>query len=274
MNKKINKERLTITMGQDVLEALDKYIDGDKIRNRSHAIEYIVSRHLGTGVSTCVILAGGSPDQSIKPLLRIKNRPVIAYAIESLRQAGIHKLIMVINAENQDIKKYLGDGSQWKMKIIYVEDSVGQGTSHALMLAREHIKTTFLLLYGDVLADIDLQEFIHYHKALNNVAASLAVTACTNPSHYGVTELQGHYILRLIEKPLSYHKTNLVFAGIAVCEPKLFDYLARADKKPDLTRDILPDLAHRGQIGGYPFSGKWFDVSYPEEYERARQEWI
>lgn len=274
MNKKINKERLTITMGQDVLEALDKYIDGDKIRNRSHAIEYIVSRHLGTGVSTCVILAGGSPDQSIKPLLRIKNRPVIAYAIESLRQAGIHKLIMVINAENQDIKKYLGDGSQWKMKIIYVEDSVGQGTSHALMLAREHIKTTFLLLYGDVLADIDLQEFIHYHKALNNVAASLAVTACTNPSHYGVTELQGHYILRLIEKPLSYHKTNLVFAGIAVCEPKLFDYLAQADKKPDLTRDILPDLAHRGQIGGYPFSGKWFDVSYPEEYERARQEWI
>ena len=125
-----------------------------------------------------------------------------------------------------------------------------------------------------MLADIDLQEFIHYHKALNNVAASLAVTACTNPSHYGVTELQGHYILRLIEKPLSYHKTNLVFAGIAVCEPKLFDYLARADKKPDLTRDILPDLAHRGQIGGYPFSGKWFDVSYPEEYERARQEWI
>lgn len=274
MDKKINKERLTITMGQDVLEALDKYIDGDKIRNRSHAIEYIVSRHLGTGVSTCVILAGGSPDQSIKPLLRVKNRPIVAYAIEALRQAGIHKLIMVINAENQDIKKYLGDGSQWKMNIIYVEDTAGQGTSHALLLARAHIKDTFLLLYGDVLADIDIQEFIHYHKALDNVAATLAVTACTNPSHYGVTELQGHYVLRLIEKPLSYHKTNLVFAGIAVCEPKLFDSLVQTDKKPDLTRDVLPDLAHRGQIGGYPFSGKWFDVSYPEEYERAREEWI
>ncbi len=271
MGKKNNKERLTITMRQDVLEALDKYIDGDKIRNRSHAIEYIVSRHLGTGVSTCVVLAGGSPDQSIKPLLRVKNRPVVAYAIELLRQAGIHHLIMVINSGNLDIKKYLGDGSQWKMNITYVEDVAEQGTSHALQLARDYIKGTFLLLYGDVLVDIDLQEFIRYHRTLRNVSATLAVTACTNPSHYGVTELQGNYILRLIEKPLSYHKTNLVFSGVAVCEPRLFDYL---DKKPDLTRDILPDLAHRGQVGGYPFSGKWFDVSYPEEYSRAREEWV
>ncbi|MFA5995969.1 MAG: sugar phosphate nucleotidyltransferase [Patescibacteria group bacterium] len=274
MIKKVGKDRLTITMSEDVLSKLDKYIDGDKIRNRSHAIEYIVSHHLGTDVSTCVILAGGSPDQSIKPLLRIKNRPIIAYTIELLRQANIRNIIMVINSDNQDIKKYLGDGSQWKVAITYIEDKSGQGTAVALKLAQQYITGSFLLLYGDVLVNIDLQEFIQYHKALDRVAATLAVTACTNPSHYGVTELQGHYILRLIEKPASYNKSNLVFAGLAICEPQLFDYLLQPEKRSDLTRDILPDLAHRGQIAGYPFSGKWFDVSYPEEYERARQEWI
>ncbi|MBI2427131.1 MAG: hypothetical protein HYV34_04765, partial [Candidatus Kerfeldbacteria bacterium] len=45
--KKRLKERLTITMRQDILEALDRTIDGEKIRNRSHALEYIVSRYVG-----------------------------------------------------------------------------------------------------------------------------------------------------------------------------------------------------------------------------------
>jgi NDP-sugar pyrophosphorylase family protein len=136
------------------------------------------------------------------------------------------------------------------------------------------VKDTFLLLYGDILVDIDLQEMVRFHKDLDNIIMTLGVAACTDPSFYGVAELQGYRILRLIEKPESYNKTNLVFAGVAVCEPELFNHLEKLDKKPYLTRDILPDLAHRGQIGGYPFAGKWFDVSHPEEYDRAQQEWV
>lgn len=274
MTKKIGKERLTITMRQDVLEALDQYIDGDRIRNRSHAIEYIVGHHLGAGISTCVILAGGQLNQSVKPLLRIKNRPVIAYTIELLRQANIRNIVMVINSMHQDIKKYLGDGSQWKVNITYIEETESIGTTHSLSLARSHVKDTFLMMYGDILVDIDLQDLVRFHKDLDNIVGTLAVTACTEPSFYGVTELQGHRVLRLIEKPESYKKTNLVFSGVAVFEPSIFQYLEKIDKKPYLARDILPDLAHRGQIGGYPFSGKWFDVSHPEEYDRACQEWI
>ncbi len=271
--KKIGKDRLTITMRKDVLAALDQYIDGDSIRNRSHAIEYIVGRQLGAGITTSVILSSGKEEQSLKCLLRIQNRPVIAYTIELLRQANVRNIIMVINAKCQEIKKYLGDGSQWKVNIRYIEEADGCGTAHSLALARAFVQDTFLLMYGDVLADIDLQEFTRFHRDLDHTVMTLAVAACTNPSLYGVAELQGNRIYRLIEKPPAYDKSNLVVAGVAVCEPRIFDYLPDKCTNKYLARDILPDLAHRGQIGGYPFTGKWFDVSHPSEYERAQREW-
>lgn len=274
MAKKVGKERLTITMRKDILSSLDQYIDGETIRNRSHAIEYIVGRHLGAGINTCVILASGKEEQSIKCLLRIHNRPVIAYTIEMLRQANIRNIIMVINAKCPDIKRYLGDGSQWKVNIKYIEEEEGCGTAQSLAQVRDIVKETFLLIYGDVLADLDLQELTRFHRDMDHVVMTMALTACTNPSLYGVAELQGNRIYRLIEKPPSYNKTNLVVAGIAVCEPRLFDFVPEKCADKYLARDILPDLAHRGQIGGYPFTGKWFDVSHQSEYDRALQEWI
>lgn len=273
MAKRVGKERLTITMRKDVLQSLDRFIDGDTIRNRSHAIEYIVGRYLGAGISTCVILAAGKTDQTTKTLLRINNRPVVAYAIESLRQANITNIIMVISEGREDLKKYLGDGSQWKVKITYVEDNQNCGSAYSLSLVKTLVKDTFLVMYGDILCGIDLQKLVQFHREQDRVLVTLAVTACTNPSLYGVTELQGNRVYRIIEKPAQYDKSNLVFSGISVCEPELFDYLNKPTDKY-IARDILPDLAHRGQVAGYPFPDKWFDVSHKEEYERALKEWI
>lgn len=274
MKKRAGKERLTITMRHDVLLSLDKYIDGDTIRNRSHAIEYIVGRYLGAGIDTCIILSSGREDQSIKCLQRIENRPVIAYTIELLRQANVRNIIMVINRKCPDIKKYLGNGSQWKMNIQYIEETEPTGTAQSLALVKGLVKETFLLMYGDVLVDLDLQELVRFHRDLDHVTMTLAVTAATNPSLYGVAELQGNRVYRLIEKPAAYDKSNLVVAGVAVCEPELFTALPEKCENKYLARDILPDLAHRGQIGGYPFSTKWFDVSHEEEYQKAKVNWL
>ncbi|MFA6475254.1 MAG: nucleotidyltransferase family protein [Patescibacteria group bacterium] len=274
MAKRIGKDRLTITMRQDVLAALDSFINGDTIRNRSQAIEHIVARHLGTGIDTCVILASGREDQSIKCLKRVQNRPVIAYTIEMLRLANIHNIIMVINKKCPDIKQYLGNGLQYRVNIQYIEEDNPTGTAQSLQKVKGLIDKTFLLLYGDVLADIDIQELVRFHHDMDHIIMTLAVTAATNPSLYGVAELQGKRIYRLIEKPTQLKKSNLVVAGVAVCEPELFKEIPEHCENKYLARDILPDLAHRGQIGGYPFSNKWFDVSHEDEYTRAQAEWV
>lgn len=274
MVKRPGKDRLTITMRGDLLTELDKFIDGDTIRNRSHAIEYIVSKYLGAGINTCVILASGREDQSLKCLLRVHNRPVIAYTFELLRQANIRNIVMVINKKCPEIKQYLGNGSQWKMNIRYVEETEPAGTAQSLNAVKDLVKETFLLMYGDVLVDIDLQELVRFHKDLDRAVVTLAVTGGNNPSLYGVAELQGNRVYRLIEKPLQYNKSNLLVAGVAVCEPALFKSIPEDCAGKYLARDILPDLAHRGQIGGYPFATKWFDVSHDDEYKRAQDEWV
>lgn len=274
MVKRPGKDRLTITMRGDILTSLDKFIDGDTIRNRSHAIEYIVNRYLGVGIRTCVILASGREEQSLKCLLRVHNRPVIAYTIELLRQANIRDIIMVINKNSREIKEYLGNGSQWKVNIRYIEEAAPAGTAQSLNAVKDLVQETFLLMYADILVDIDLQELVRFHKNLDRAVVTLAVTGGNNPSLYGVAELQGNRVYRLIEKPSQYNKSNLLVAGVAVCEPAIFKAIPADSAGKYVARDILPDLAHRGQVGGYPFATKWFDVSHEEEYKRAQDEWI
>ncbi len=273
MPKKQHKDRLTITLKKDVLGELDKFIDGEKIRNRSHAIEYILGRYLGTGVSTCVILASGKPEHNRAPLLRVKNRPIIAYTIERLRLAGITRLIIVVNDDNAEVEHYLKEGTQWNMDVTYVKDSRGTGTAHSLNLVRDYINQTFLLIYGDVLTDIDFQQLIRYHIGMEDNAVTLAVTACANPTRFGVTELQGNRVYEIMNQPSHYKKSSLVYSGISVLEPSIFQHID-STKNKYLVKDILPVLAHRGMVAGYPFTEKWFNVSYKQHFKKAQTEWI
>jgi len=263
------KDRITITLRKDLLPLLDRFVDGDRIRNRSHAIEFILGQHLGLGIQHAVILAGSEKD-TVHALTRVRNRPVIAYLFDMLKEHGIRDVLIVVDKNGDKLREYLGNAMQWGLKVEYIEDTVASGTAHALSLVQSKISQSFLLIYGDVLADLNLNDFLEYHQQCDT-GATVALTYKKASGDYGVARMEGSRVASFEEKPGETGDHGLVNAGIYLLDKTIFNYMKEDSKS--LEDEVLPAMAAAGALCGYPFHGKWFDVSEPSEQAAAEKTW-
>lgn len=277
----MTRKKVTLTIREDLLKRVDEIIDKIKIRNRSHAVEYLLNQILKPKVQKAFILAGGKGVKMApltrelpKALLPVKGKPILEHQIELLRNFEIREILILVGHLGEKIKYHFGDGSRFGVKINYIEQKRKEiGTGYGLYLTRNFLlKETFLVLYGDELAEINPKDFIDFHLTSGGIA-TLALSSIEESSLYGVARLRGKKIVEFLEKPKEKEEASRVIsAGIFCFEPKIFNYLSR---KIDLSleKDIFPILAKEGRLCGYLFEGKWFDVGTPEIYERAIKEW-
>lgn len=270
MTDKTKKDRITITLSKQLLPKLDNFIDGEKIRNRSHAIEYILSQHLGLGIQKAVILASADSEGIVHALTTVRHRPVIEYLFDMLKVHGIRDIVMVMGEGCGPLKDFVGDGSQWKMRVVYIEDTQSTGTASALQLAKSYISETFLLIYSDTLYDINLSDFVAHHQQTEAVG-TVALTHKKSHEDYGVARMEGSRIVEYEEKPGQDSKHGLVNAGLYLFEPEIFDDIDSGETS--LEKSVLPHVAKSGKLAGYPFQGKWFDISKESHRDNAEAEW-
>ena len=160
------KARLTITLAPQLLDDLDRTIDGQAIRNRSHAIEVLLRRGLRPSVSSAVILAGGLGREEAPALRSVGGRPLIVRMLSHLIDHGIEDFLVLAGDHQSEVSALLGDGDSLGVSIRYLRESQPCGTAGALRLARPFLGSgTFMVIHGDVLTDINLRDFIEFHRA-------------------------------------------------------------------------------------------------------------
>jgi len=278
-----HRERITITIRKDLLHALDSTVDRQRIRNRSHALEMLLSRTLDTETKQAVILASGEgvkmrpfTYEIPKPLIPVNGRPLLEYTIDLLRQHEIKNIIITVSHLGDRIQEHFGDGSKFGVSIQYVHEEKPTGTGGALMSTQKYLDDApFLMFYGDVLLDLDVTEFLQAHQNVKAATGTITLTSVADPSAYGAVKLRGTRVVEFSEKPpVSSDVSRLVFAGIAAFDQTVFDFLPQRRRgKISLEKDIFPKLIDEGRLYGYPFEGQWFDVSTPKAYESVLKEW-
>ncbi len=210
-----------------------------------------------------------------KAMIPVQGRPILEHIFDMLRGSDIRDVMVLVGPLGDKIRNHFGDGASFGMKIEYVAEGKRSGTAGGLTKAAAAIGTAkepILLVYGDVLADINLKDLIDYHKDAGTLA-TLAITSVEKPGDWGVVRLHGTKIISFDEKPKTQvGYSHLVNAGIAVIEPKV---LTMIPAKPFsmLERDVFPKLAEKGQLSGYLFEGQWFDIATPKNYEEALKNW-
>jgi len=279
----MKRSRITITIRKDILPQIDKIIDKEKIRNRSHAIEHLVMKGLRSGISKAYILAATRGEEKMKGLtqdipksmLEIKGKPILEHIIEQLKANNIKDIIILVGYKGDSIKEYFDDGSKFGVKIAYISCQEKIGTANALLKAKKYLSDeSFLMLYGNTLAKVDLKDLLAFHEEANR-SATLALKSVSNPEGYGVVKLRGSRILRFIEKPEKKPDLpRLISAGIFVVDPKVFKLIPKAKKYSKLEREVLPKLASEGHLYGYHFDGEWYDISTPESFRKAKKVWL
>lgn len=277
----MDREKLTVTVKKELIKKIDAIVDGRKIRNRSHAAEYLIEAGLGINkIKKAIILVGGEGTrlrpytyELPKALLPIHGKPMVQHVIDLLKSHGVTEMYLAIGYKGEMIKDYFGDGSKFGLDIKYIIEKSPLGTAGPLRLAKKYLDETFFIVWGDILSQIDLTDFAHFHKNCDALA-TVALTTVEDPSRYGVASMKGSKIIEFIEKPKKEDApSNLINAGMAIMEPEVINKYVPEKGKSMVEYDIYPQLASDGKLAGYPFQGQWFDTGTHEAYEKAIKEW-
>ncbi len=277
----MEREKLTVTIKKNLFPKIDSIIDGKKIRNRSHAAEFLIEAGLGINkIKKAVILAGGEGTrlrpftyEIAKPLLPIKGKPMVQYILDLLKSHGVDEIYLSIGYKGEQIQEYFGNGARFGLNIKYIKERSPLGTAGPLRLAKKYLDDSFFLIWADCISKIDLTDFAHFHKSHDGLA-TIALTTVDDPSRFGVASMKGNLITGFVEKPdKKKAPTKLINSGIAIFEPEIIDKYIPKRGKAMVEKEIYPRLAAESKLFGYPFEGQWFDTGTHEAYEKAIKEW-
>jgi len=265
------RERVTITIKEDVLNQVDRIVDGLSIRSRSQAIEYLLSKTLSDyKIKNSLILAGGNdsikgiPKKS-KFLLEINGKYLIEKVIDYLEGFNAGKITVSVDLNKEKIKKGL---EEKKISVDLLELEKPSGTIEPIMKMKNYFRDTFVVVSGDSLCSLNLNEMLAFHQA-NKSIATIALTTVNNPKDYGVAMLQGKKITEFIEKPKKEAGSYLINTGYYIFEPEVFKYISR--KMKNIEKDLFPKLAEKGLLAGYPFQGMYFNINSKKDFEKAKR---
>ncbi|MEK7542320.1 MAG: nucleotidyltransferase family protein [Patescibacteria group bacterium] len=254
----MKRSKIAITVREDILKRLDRAINGETIRNRSHAIEYFLNQALGAKVEKALIIAGHKDFSCTTPF---EGKSVVEHQMELLKTHGVKNIFLLLHKGEKEVQKVLGDGTKYGLRIMYGwqgEEKIG--TARALSLVKEFVaEDLFLVLYCHIVADLDLVDLVAYHTQAD-VVATVALTSIEDPSLYGAVEMKGEKIVAFAEKPKEKEGVSRVIsAGIFCFSPEIFSIVPNK-KDASLERDVFPKLAKEGKLAGYMFEGAWCNV--------------
>jgi glucose-1-phosphate thymidylyltransferase len=177
-----------------------------------------------------LILSGGAGTRlrpithtSAKQLVPVANKPVLFYGIEALVEAGITEIGIIIAPETgEEIKQAAGEGSQFGAAITYIEQEEPLGLAHALLTAEEFLgQSPFVMYLGDNLLRDGIVELAETFRR-SEPDALILLTRVEDPSSYGVAELDGDRVVKLVEKPKD-PPSDLALVGVYMFGPSIFE---------------------------------------------------
>lgn len=254
-----DRVRISLTLRPEIVALLDSRIDGTKIRNRSHAVETYLRQALVSPAGQAVILIGDEE----KVLTDICGETALEKTFARLEKASIKKIILCCKGNCPRLKKFLKQKKFSRFQFIFTENE-GKGTAAALYKCKDVLSPeTFLLIYGDILAELDIYDFIDFHESSHGVA-TMVITSVADPLPWGVVKVKRNSVIEFHEKPkeentLQNRLTNLIHAGIYAFQPEIFGYIDSTTKT--LETDVIPKLIKERQLYSYLLDGAWFNIS-------------
>jgi glucose-1-phosphate cytidylyltransferase len=225
------------------------------------------------------ILAGGVGTRLVeetevkpKPMVEIGGRPILWHIMKHYAHYSFNEFVIALGYKGEHIKKYiidycslgsdmtvrLGDGhvklhdgprEDWVVQLIDTGHDTLTG-GRILRLAPHLGNETFMLTWGDGVADIDVHALLEFHRSHGKLAT---LTAVRPPARFGHLELDGNQIVEFSEKPQTGE--GWINGAFFVLEPKVFDYIAGDDTQWE--REPLEELAKDGQLMAYLHDGFW-----------------
>lgn len=222
---------------------------------------------LGTRLGTH---AGAVP----KALASVGGRPVVEHLIGNAKAAGVTDVILLTGHLGEQIEEVVGDGSRLGIRARYFQEETPLGTTGGIKATESEWDDDFLVLYGDVMLNMDLGRMIEFHKR-NRALATLALHPNDHPFDSDLAELDSERRITAFHSkphPAGAHLHNMVSAAAYVLSPEILASLPAGEKK-DFGRHIFPKLVDTGRLFGYVTAEYLKDLGTPDRYDKVNRDW-
>jgi len=203
-----------------------------------------------------------------KPAIPILGKPLVGYVAEYLAGYGIDEIVVNLHHRPESVRRALGDGARFGVKLHYVEEPVILGTSGALDNTRSFFeRETFVVVNGKIITDIDLSGALETHRK-SNALATLVLLPNARRERFSVVETEDGRITGFGGMPVDSGAgpAPLMFTGIHIMEPRILEYVPRGVFSDSVVH-VYPKAIADGEIlAAHVASGKWRELSTLKRY--------
>jgi glucose-1-phosphate thymidylyltransferase len=198
----------------------------------------------------------------------IANKPILFYAIEAIRDAGIVDIAIIVGDTEAEVRHAVGDGTQFGARVHYIRQDAPLGLAHAVKISQAYMRDDpFVMYLGDNLLSGGIRGFVDEFKK-GKYDAQILLTRVKNPGDFGVAELEGDRVVGLEEKP-KQPKSDYALVGVYMFTPTIFEATEkiRPSRRNELeiTDAIQYLIANGYHVQSHVVEGWWKDTGKLED---------
>jgi glucose-1-phosphate thymidylyltransferase len=230
-----------------------------------------------------LVLSGGKGTRlrpithtSAKQLVPVANKPILYYAIEAIRDAGITEIGIIVGETHEEIRAACNDGSDWGCKITYIPQDAPLGLAHAVKIAEPFIgKDSFVMYLGDNLIKDGITALVEEFES-GSYNAQILLAHVRNPKQFGVAELDPKTggVVKLEEKPAK-PKTDLALVGVYMFDSSVFTAVNAIKPSTrgelEITEAIQYLIDNDYSVHSHVIEGYWKDTGRLEDMLEANR---
>lgn len=210
-----------------------------------------------------------------KPMIPVGGKPILQHQVELFKNYGITDITMLVNHLSDAIIQYFGNGHAFGVSITYYSEHIPLGTAGGIKDMEESLTDDFILLYGDVMINMDISRLIAFHNKKDS-DCTLVVHPNDHPNDSDLVDVDEHgCVVAFHSKPHEEGKyyRNLVNAGLYIMSPSILRFLKKG-RKADFGQDIFPSIYKKVNMYGYNTAEYLKDMGTPVRLERVTKDFL